>query len=104
MESVLTTLPFQRLAAWREANNLSLTEAGKKIGVHGPTWHEWETGGRIPLGGYRDALEILTGIPASEWMPERERRAIETARESVASDGPRVDRDPSFSQLPTEAP
>ena len=79
------TLPFQRLAAWREANDLSLAEAGKKVGVHGPTWHEWETGGRVPLGGYRDALEILTGIPAAEWMPERERRAIETAKESVAS-------------------
>lgn len=75
-----TTPPYERLAAWRKEHGLSLVDAAAKIGVHGPTWHEWESDGRVPLGGYRDALEILTGIPSFDWMPERERKAIETAR------------------------
>ena len=75
--------PHEQLAAWRKARSLSLVDAAAKIGVHGPTWHEWESNGRVPLGGYRDALEILTGIPAVDWMPERERRAIDAARERV---------------------
>lgn len=81
-----TTSPRAQLAAWRSLHKLSQADAGEKIGVAGPTWHEWESGGRIPLGGYRDALEILTGIPSTDWMPDRERKAIETAHASVATD------------------
>ena len=78
------TPPHEALAAWREAQGLTLVEAGTRVGVKGPTWHEYETNGSIPKGGYRIAIEILTGIPADSWMPERERAAIAAARVAVA--------------------
>jgi transcriptional regulator with XRE-family HTH domain len=71
--------PRERLKAWRAERDISQATAGEKIGVSGPTWHEWESGGRTPKGGYRAALEILTGIPATLWMLDGEREAIEKA-------------------------
>ena len=78
--------PRDRLKSWRSERELSQSAAGEKVGVSGPTWHEWESGGRTPQGGYRDALEILTGIPATEWMHDRERRAIERAEQERAAE------------------
>ena len=76
--------PSAALKSWRVGLGLSQSEAADKVGVTGPTWHEWESGGRNPLGGYREALQILTGIPAESWMPQRERDAITAARAAVA--------------------
>ena len=73
------TPPHEALAAWREEKGLTQAAAGAQIGVKGPTWHEYETGGSVPQGGYREAIEIVTGIPAVSWMPEREQRAIAAA-------------------------
>lgn len=76
--------PFERLAAWREEQKLSQADAGAKVGVTGPAWNDWEKNKRVPRGGYRKALEILTGIPETEWMSEREIAAISSARAATA--------------------
>lgn len=76
--------PRERLKAWREEHDLSQKEAGALIGVSGPAWCEWESGGRSPVE-HRAALEVLTGIPATEWATDREREAVERAHASVAT-------------------
>lgn len=83
---------FERLAAWREEQKLSQIEAGAKVGVSGPAWNDWEKGKRVPQGGFRDALEIVTGIPADVWMNERERAAIATATAHTSNDVPDDER------------
>lgn len=77
---------FERLAAWRKEQKLSQSDAGAKVGVTHPAWNDWEKGKRVPQGGYRKALEILTGIPETEWMSDRERAAIDTARAATSAD------------------
>lgn len=92
---------FERLAAWREEQKLSQADAGAKVGVSGPAWNDWEKGKRVPQGGFRKALEIVTGIPEGEWMSERELAAIESARAATADDErPTLTPDPS---TPTDA-
>lgn len=76
--------PRERLKAWREERDLSQAKAGAMVGVSGPAWCEWESGGRSPLE-HRAALEVLTGIPAESWATDREREAIEKAHASVAA-------------------
>lgn len=75
--------PRERLKAWRESRELSQAKAGAMIGVSGPAWCEWESGGRTPVE-HRAALEVLTGIPAEGWATEREREAVEKALASRA--------------------
>ena len=88
---------FERLAAWREEQKLSQADAGAKVGVSGPAWNDWEKGKRVPQGGFRKALEIVTGIPEGEWMSERELAAIESARAATTADDehPTLTPDPS---------
>lgn len=76
--------PRERLKAWRDGRGLSQKEAGAMIGVSGPAWCEWESGGRSPVE-HRAALEVLTGIPAAAWATDREREAVEKARASLAT-------------------
>ena len=71
--------PQSALRAWRLARDLTQRAAGEKVTVSGPTWHDWETGGRVPSAGYREALERLTGIPASAWRSPAEVAAVERA-------------------------
>ena len=78
--------PRERLKIWRKGRGLSQAEAGAMVGVSGPAWCEWESGGRNPTD-HRAALEVLTGIPAEEWATEREREAVEKAHASVAALG-----------------
>lgn len=77
--------PAGALRQWRTSRDLSQKAAGEQVGVSGPAWHDWETGGRVPSGGYREALEILTGIPATAWRSPAEVRAVESARRSAAA-------------------
>jgi len=87
---------FERLAAWREEQKLSQADAGAKVGVSGPAWNDWEKGKRVPQGGFRKALEIVTGIPEGEWMSERELAAIEAAHAAISDDErPTLTPDPS---------
>lgn len=90
--------PRERLKAWRDERGLSQKEAGAMIGVSGPAWCEWENGGRAPVE-HRAALEVLTGIPASDWATDREREAMEKARASVA----KLARPEECETPPTEA-
>lgn len=76
--------PRERLKIWRKGRGLSQAEAGAMVGVSGPAWCEWESGGRNPTD-HRAALEVLTGIPATAWATDREREAIERAHASVAN-------------------
>lgn len=76
--------PRERLKSWREEHDLSQAKAGAMVGVSGPAWCEWESGGRNPTD-HRAALEVLTGIPAEEWATDREREAVERAHASVAA-------------------
>ena len=75
--------PRERLKAWRDERELSQAKAGALIGVSGPAWCEWESGGRSPVE-HRAALEVLTGIPADVWVTTREREALEKAHASAA--------------------
>ena len=76
--------PRERLKIWRKGRDLSQAEAGAMVGVSGPAWCEWESGGRNPTD-HRAALEVLTGIPAAAWATDREREALERAHASVAN-------------------
>ena len=71
--------PQSALRAWRATQDLTQRAAGELVTVSGPTWHDWETGGRVPSAGYREALERLTGIPASAWRSPAEVAAVERA-------------------------
>ena len=95
---------FERLALWREEQKLSQSDAGARVGVTGPAWNDWEKGKRSPQGGYRKALEILTGIPEGEWMSERELAAIAAATAATLPDDERPTLTPDPSTPPDATP
>lgn len=74
----------KRLKAWRDFRELSLDAAGALVMVKGVTWRSWEQGDDVPRQHYREALEIVTGIPAAEWQTDKERDVIDHARTAAA--------------------
>lgn len=80
-----------RLRSWRAERSLSLAKAAKQLGVSAPTWYDWEKDEKRPRSAHRNAIELLTGIPAADWDTPEEREHIERVRElidAVAIDPP----------------
>lgn len=75
----------KRLKGWRDFQGLSLEAAAKMVDVAHVTWRAWEFDEDVPRQSYREALEILTGIPAVGWRTEKETKALEKARAARAA-------------------
>lgn len=77
----------QALKAWRNARGIGLGPAGNLLNVSAVTWRAWEEGEHRPNKGVlREALEALTGIPASAWQDDDDRALIEKARAAASND------------------
>jgi len=77
------TKPGEKLKTWREASDLTQTEAGDRVGVSAPTWSEWEAGKKQPRHVFAIAIELVTGIPRGEWLSAAEREMIASVRRSA---------------------
>lgn len=72
--------PQESLAAWREQVGLSFARAGEKLGVSGPTLHDWVHGKKRPSDEHRQALEIIAGIPRDSWRTPEEHAVVVRAQ------------------------
>lgn len=77
------------LSAWRARESLSLTQAGKRLGVSGPTVLDWERGRKRPRAALRKVIEIITSIDPDLWDTDAERAAIAQARTPSPAKGQR---------------
>lgn len=68
--------PAQRLAAWLKKEGKSQRELAEMLGIKQPSVSKWCTTGR-PDPIYREPLERLTGIEASAWLTNAERRVLQ---------------------------
>ncbi len=81
-----------------------MNDAAKAVGVSKSTWQKWEEGSPPNAVDAVKAANLL-GVSAHDlWGAPCDATSAEF-EEPQGSDGPRVDRDPAFSQLPsTESP
>lgn len=87
-------LPNERLRVWRCGEGLSLAQAGEKVGVSAPTFHDYEKGKKRPgRGARRDLVEAVTGIPADDWATPEE-RALDARARAAQSDADRPPTSP----------
>ena len=57
------------LFKFRKANELTQAQVADRLGVRGPTVHDWETGAKRPKAHFRDVIEKWSdgAIPADFW-------------------------------------
>jgi len=58
-----------RLARWLEKNRKHKVAFSREVGVTDVTLWRWLNGERVPQLGHSLAIETITGIPASAWVP-----------------------------------
>ncbi len=77
-----------RLRTWRTERGLSLAKAAKQLGVSAPTWYDWERDEKRPRSALRNAIELLTGIPAADWDTLEERAVVDRVRAELGAESP----------------
>lgn len=68
-----------QLIEWLGGDGRSQAKIAKALDVSQPSVHAWVRGAYRPEQHYRQALEALTGIPASDWELPEEREKREAA-------------------------
>lgn len=69
--------PAEELTAWRKREGLSLAKAGVRLGVAGPTLHDWERGRKRPRDVHRESIMLVVGIDPARWRTKEERAQVE---------------------------
>lgn len=71
----------QELQSFLEEHKISLTEAGKAIGVSHPALIRWLKGEAKPRGHHAKLIEVWTSgrVKEGDWLTEEERRALAEA-------------------------
>lgn len=64
---------------------ISQKKLADKLGVKQPSVSAWVSGSSRPETHLREALELLTGIPAESWKTEDERAKVERVREGICA-------------------
>lgn len=84
--------PREALRVWIDADpERSQSTLARTLGVSQPSVSAWLAGTSRPEAHHREALELLTGIPADAWKTDveralvaRTRAAVEAARNAAA--------------------
>lgn len=94
----------QLLTAWRARAKKSQTACAEEVGVHQPTWSDWEAGRKNPRIAHAVAIETLTkdeagvpAVPVASWGAPKTEPAAATASEEEAA----PESTPEPAQLPT---
>lgn len=76
------TMARAALQAWLDGPGPERTQAAlaRTLGIAGPSVNGWVMGRSRPEPHLRLSLEILTGIPASDWDTDDERAVVERVR------------------------
>lgn len=79
------TDPRIELRRWLDADeSRSQATLARTLEVSQPSVSEWFSGRTRPAPHLREALELLTGIPAASWQTEEERELVARIRAQVA--------------------
>lgn len=88
MEDQSTDVPARAaLRRWVGADQRrSQAALARTIGVTQPSVSAWLAGPSRPESHHREALELLTGIPADDWKTESERAVVQRAKAIADTD------------------